>query len=151
MPYYQSPAGGRLPITMVVDQAGAPVVPPANIERGALLTRAAAAAGGNGTDQTNVNARGVTVVVDITAITGTGPTYTVTIEGKDPVSGKYFTLLASAALSAVGTTVLTVYPGCAAAANSVANLPLPRTWRVRDTIGGTTPAVTATVSAITLA
>jgi len=50
----------------------------------------------------------VTVVVDITAITGI---LTVTIQGVDQVSGKMFPLLSSAPLTAIGTTVLRVFPG----------------------------------------
>lgn len=121
-----------------------------NTATGALLTRAAADAGGNGSDQTNLYGSGLHLVIDITAITGTTPTYTVTIEGKDPTSGKYYPILASAALTAVGTTVLRVYPGFTAAANLTANDALPLTWRVKDAIGGTTPAVTATVAATVL-
>lgn len=112
-----------------------------NTETGSLVTVATSSA--NGADQTNYNARGIQVVVDITAITGTN--IVVTIQGKDPTSGKYFTLLASAALTGTGTTVLTVYPGCIAAANSVANLPLPRTWRVITT-NTAISAITATVA-----
>jgi hypothetical protein len=118
-----------------------------NTESGALITHAAASAGVNSADQVNVVARGLHLVIDITTITGTTPTLTVTIEGKDPTSGKYYTILASAALNATGTTVLKVYPGLTASANAVANDVLPRTWRVRTTIGGTTPAVTATIAA----
>lgn len=102
------------------------------------------------TNTTNANARGVMVVIDITAITGTTPTLTVVVQGFDPLSGKYFTLLASAALNAVATTLLTIYPGAAATANVSANLPLPKTWRISWTIAGTTPAVTATIGAIAL-
>lgn len=113
----------------------------------AIAALAAASAGANGADQLNLNARGLKLVIDITAITGTTPTLTVTIQGKDPVSGKYFTILASAALSATGTTVLTVYPGLTASANVTANDVLPRDWRVITAIAGTTPAVTATIGA----
>ena len=121
--------------------------PGINYDTGALLTYAAASAGTNGADQINSVGRGVKVVVNITAITGTTPTFTVTIQGKDSASGAYFTLLASAALNATGTTVLTVYPGLTAAANVTVNDVLPRTWRVITAIGGSTPAVTATVGA----
>lgn len=118
---------------------------------GALVTHTAASAGVNGADQLNFKARGVKIVVDITALAGTSPTLTVTLQGKDIASGKYYTILASAALAAVGTTVLTVYPSAATAANVSANDYLPANWRVITTIGGGTPAVTATVSASTLA
>lgn len=113
----------------------------------AVTALAAASVGANGADQLNLNARGLKLVIDITTITGTTPTLTVTIQGKDPVSGKYFTILASAALNATGTTVLTVYPGLTASANITANDVLPRDWRVITAIAGTTPAVTATIGA----
>lgn len=136
-----------------VDSAGnvVPLAQPTHSVTTALLTHAAAGAGAvNSDDQTNTRRRGLQLVIDITAITGTSPTLTVTIEGKDAVSGKYYTLLASAALSAAGTNVLRVYPGLTAAANTVANDVLPLTWRVKSVIGGTTPAVTATIAATLL-
>ncbi len=119
-------------------------------DTGALLTLTAASASVNSADQTNQASKGIKVVVDITAITGTSPTLTVTLEGKDLASGAYYTILASAALTAVGVTVLTVFPGATAVANVAANDFLPKTWRVQATIGGTTPAVTATIGASTI-
>ena len=118
-----------------------------NIDTAALINYTAAAAGTNGTDQINYNARGVKLVIDITALTGVSPTLTVTVQGKDAASGKYYTILASAALAAVATTTLEIYPGIATAANATQGVTLPRVWRVITTITGTTPAVTATVGA----
>lgn len=112
-----------------------------------LAVLAAAATSDFTTDIVNARAKGLQLVIDITAITGTTPTLVVTIQGKDPASGKYFTILASASLNATGTTVLTVYPGSATTANVSSAMPLPRTWRVSWTIAGTTPAVTATIGA----
>lgn len=114
---------------------------------GAQITHAAAAAGASGATQNDPLALGLLVLVNITAITGVGPTLTVLIEGQDEVSGAYYTILSSAALSATGLTALRVYPGIAAAANLSASDVIPLKWRVRTVIGGTTPAVTATVSA----
>ena len=112
-----------------------------------LITLTAAGAGTtNGADMKNPGCRGVQVTVDITAIGGT-PTLTVTIQGKDRVSGKYYTLLASAALGSVATTVLRVFPGAAAAANTIANDQVPEDWRVIAVVAGTTPSVTATIGA----
>ena len=54
-------------------------------------------------------------------------------EGKDPVSGNYYTLLAGVAVTTVSTNVYRVGPGLTAAANQVANYRAPRTWRVRVT------------------
>lgn len=87
-----------------------------------------------GTDLTNMAHCGVKVVVDVT--TYTAGSLTVTIQGKDRASGKYYTLLASAALAATGTTVYTVYPALTAAANVTASDVLPESWRVITAVGG---------------
>lgn len=87
----------------------------------------------NGSDQLNYQGRGVKLIIDITAVGG-GATLTVTLEGKDPITGKYFTILASAALAAQATTVLTVFPGAPVSANISANDALPRTWRVKHAV-----------------
>lgn len=120
---------------------------PVNNDLGAVVTLTAASASGNSAQFTNPQGRGVRVVVDITAITGTSPTLTVTIEGYDRASGQYYSLLASAALSATGVTELLVYPGVGVTANVSASATVPQLWRVAYTIGGTTPAVTATIGA----
>lgn len=72
--------------------------------------------------------RGLHLIVNVTA--GSGFSLTFTLQGKDPITGVYYTILASAALVATGTTVLRVYPGLTAAANLTANDVLPDTWRV---------------------
>lgn len=123
-----------------------------NTNVGPFLTLTAAAGPNvNSADLANTNHKGVKVVIDVTALAGTTPTITVTIKGKDPVSGKYYTILASAALNATGTTTLTVYPGLTPSANSTANDVLSATWRIEVVIGGTTPAVTATIAGVLLA
>lgn len=122
-----------------------------NKETGAIITHTAASAGVNGPDLDGSNHKGVLVYVHITAITGTTPTLTVTIQGKSPVSGQYHTILASAALNATGLTVLRVYPGLTAAANLTVSDIAPPTFRVITAIGGGTPAVTATITAAHIA
>lgn len=101
-----------------------------------------------GPDMDCLDRTGLLVFINITAISGTTPTLTVTVEGKDPVSGTYYTILASAALNATGMTVLKIYPALTAAANTVANDILPQTFRVKSVIGGTTPSVTATIGTV---
>lgn len=86
------------------------------------------------------------VVIDVTAITGTVPMLTVTVEGKDQNTGKYYTILVSAAISTVSTTVLRIFPGAVAAANVTANDFVPRTFRVTAAVAGTTPVVTGKIS-----
>ena len=147
MPAVNGPSGMAVTYTVYTDPVTGLPFTVTNTDTTVLGTLTAAAVGSNGADLTNLVYRGVKIVVDITTIAGTAPTLIVTIQGKDVVSGKYYTLLASAALAVTGTTVMTVYPGLIAAANLTANDVLPKTWRVITTIGGTTPAVTATVGA----
>lgn len=121
---------------------------PLNNNLGALVTLTAAASGSASPDQLNSRNRGVTVGINVTAMTGTSPALTVTVQGKDPVSGTYYTLLASPSITATGYSTLVVYPGVAVTANQSASVPLPQQWRVLTAVSGTTPAVTATVSAV---
>lgn len=100
-------------------------------------------------DQTNYHARGVIVVIDCTAVTST-PSVVFTIKGKDEASGKVWTILASAAITGTGTTVLRVFPGGTAAANLVANDSLPRTWQV-TAVHGNSDSITYSVGASLLA
>lgn len=76
-----------------------------------------------------VDYNGLHLVIDVTAINLT-PSITVTVAGVDRLSGKVYTVLASAAITAAGTTVLKVGPGLTAAANLVANDSLPPIFRV---------------------
>lgn len=73
-------------------------------------------------------ARGLHLVVDVSAIVST-PSITVTLEQQDVASGKWYPLIASAAITAVSTTVLKVYPGLPAAANASVNDVLTETVR----------------------
>jgi len=84
--------------------------------------------------------------INVTAITGTSPTLTVNIFGKD-ASGIYYLLLASAALAATGFSLLEIAPGITAVANAAANRKVPSTIRVQCVVAGTTPSVTATIGA----
>lgn len=73
-------------------------------------------------------------VIDCTAVTST-PSVVFTISGVDRLSGKVYTVLASAAITGTGTTVLRVGPGLTAAGNLVANDVLPSVIRVTATHG----------------
>lgn len=74
-------------------------------------------------------AGGVQVIVNITSA-GTG-SINVFVEGFDPASNAYFTILDSGALTTNQTKLLTVYPHVTDAANSKAGQPLTKRWRVR--------------------
>lgn len=89
--------------------------------------------------------RGIKVVLNVTAVTGTTPSATVTIQGVD-AAGITFTQLVSAAVTATGTTVLTMYPGLPNTANVMANDVLPKAFNIVLTITGTTPSFTYSLS-----
>jgi hypothetical protein len=90
-------------------------------------------------DLLNQACRGVKLYINLTSGSAS-----VTIQGKDPKSGAYWTILTSAALSTAGSlTVLTVYPGIAVSANVAASDVMPGTWRVQVV---TTLASTLTIN-----
>lgn len=99
---------------------------------GTLLASAARTATASSADQTNYNHRDLTIIVNVTSITST-PLLTVTIEGKDSISGSYYTILTSQQIAATGMTVLRVSPSAAPVSGVVANWQIPRTWRVTVT------------------
>jgi len=117
-----------------------------NIDTAAIITAVAATTTQTSADQINFNARGIKVVVNVTAISG--GSITVALQGKDAASGTYWTLLASVAVSATGAFTLTLYPGVAVTANVSASDILTRTWRVQVTPAGSTASYTVGASVI---
>lgn len=115
-----------------------------NSDTAALITAAGATTTQTSADQTNYNGRGVRVVLDMTTV-GTG-SVTLTIQGKDAASGKYYTLLAGAAVITDVTNAYEVYPGVTATANVSASTALPRVWRIVTTANNANPS-TYTVGA----
>ena len=106
------------------------------------------ASGARTTTQTitgkNYNGKGIFVVVDMTAI-GAGATWTVTIDNKDGVSGKFYTVLTGAAIAGNSTNTYRVYPGLTAVANLTVNDVITRDYRVVITVGGTAASSTFSV------
>lgn len=96
---------------------------------GTILDSAGRTATNNSEWYTNADYRGGHFIIDVTAVVSS-PSVTFTIQGYDTASGKTYTVLASAAITGTGTTVLKVYPGLTASANAVANDVLPRVWRI---------------------
>jgi hypothetical protein len=98
------------------------------------------------TDIVNYNGKGIRVWQDLTVL-GASSVCTFTIQEKDPTSGKFITILASAAtgagINSTGTAKLTVYPGLTAAANSVASDVVPVNIRIVSTV--TTAASTFSI------
>lgn len=92
------------------------------------ITGTVAASGARTTAQDwiidNEDGRALIVVINVTA-QGAAPSVVFTIQGYDPASDTVYPLLVSAAIVAVGQTVLMVSPDLVAAANTRANAILP--------------------------
>jgi len=89
--------------------------------------------------QSTPGCRGVTVVVNVTAASGTGG-LTAQYQVQDPVSGSWKTLwAATAALTAPGLAMYLLYPGAASGAGisytQVVSVPLSFNWRVNIAVG----------------
>ena len=80
-------------------------------------------------DLKNSSGKGCHVIIDMTAVTGTG-SVTPTIQGLDKASGKYYTLLVGAAIVGISTVVLRVYPDLTPSANLIADEIVPGEFRV---------------------
>jgi hypothetical protein len=110
----------------------------------------------NGAAQTNHNARGAYITILLGTVSGTTPTLQFALQ-YSPDGGTTWVGFGPAAgnLTATGQTgLLAIYPtnwsqaagsapaniASAATASLYMNAPLPRTWRITYTIGGTTPS-----------
>jgi hypothetical protein len=71
------------------------------------------------------------------------------IEGYDPTTGSWYTILTGSAIASVSTVVLRAFPGATAAANLVANDYLPDRIRFRMAVADT-DSITYQVGAILL-
>lgn len=100
----------------------------------------------NGATQTNYNASGAVIVLNMGVVSGTTPTLTAQLQGSADGGTTFFNIpgAVTASITATGVYVLAVYPGVTVAANAAVSFPLPRTWRLVYTIGGTTPSFTIT-------
>lgn len=107
----------------------------------------------NGATQTNTTGKGVQVVLNVGAVTGTSPTLVCKIQGSADGGTTWFDIpnAVTATIIATGVYGLQIYPNIAvvagvATSGTIAQISsvLPRTWRVVYTIGGTTPSFTIT-------
>lgn len=77
-----------------------------------------------------------TFIIEVTALALT-PSITITVEGLDPVSGAFYPILVSAAITTVSTNTIRVGKDFAAVTNVAANEHLPATYRLVITHGDT--------------
>ena len=96
---------------------------------GIALASAARTATVSSVDILNDLAKGVHIVLDVTAVADT-PSVVLKIEAKDPASGGYYTLLTGAAVTTVSTNIYKVYPGLTASVNAIVSDVVPKTFRV---------------------
>ena len=92
-----------------------------------------------------IHAHSLRVILDATAVAAT-PSVVVTIDAVDSLSGKFVNLLTSAAITATGTTTLTIALGVTVAANVSASTPLGDNVRITVTHGDA-DSITYSVSA----
>lgn len=101
---------------------------------------------------TAYNYRGVTLTLDATGKTGSSPTLDVKLQGRDPVSGKWYDVHGAAYTQITDDLTapryLTVYPGVAETGGQTVSDLVPRTFRVYTTISGTGAAWTLGVGAV---
>jgi len=103
----------------------------------------------NGTTITNASGRGAMFYINVSAASGTTPTLVVQLQVQDPVSTSWIDITGAATPTITGTglSMLTVCPGIVEAANTKVAQGLPRVFRFRWTIGGTTPSFTFSIGA----
>jgi hypothetical protein len=105
----------------------------------ALLTSAARTVAASTAAQSAVSHKGVCLFLDVTGNAGATKTLSITIEGKDPISGNYVTLydFGVVVTNATGTFACILYPGlldadlATAAFGKSGNL--PHAWRATVT------------------
>lgn len=108
---------------------------------------------GNGATQTNSSAKGVLVVINLGAVTGTTPTAVFKLQGSADGGTTWLDIpgATTASLIATGVYAIEIYPALTTTAGvatsgtiAMSNTILPRTWRVVWTLGGSTPSFTIT-------
>jgi hypothetical protein len=109
----------------------------ANVDNVTILASAARTTTTTSADFTNNNARGVLIAIDTTVLPGSAVSNVVTVNGKDPVSGKYnpTSIITSTTIVGISTVFLYIYPGITTSANVAVSMVLPRTFQVKVTAG----------------
>ena len=71
------------------------------------------------------NTTGGAFIINVSAVTAS-PSVVFTVKGQDPASGVTWDILASAAITGTGTTVLRIHPSLTGSANTIAKDFLPK-------------------------
>lgn len=100
-------------------------------------------------DFTNYGYKGASFMINISAVSGTGPAMDIKIQAKDETSGNWWDI-PGAIIGEWGSIQLwrlTIYPGISPISNTNINDVLPRTYRVAYNVYGTEPTITFSVTA----
>ena len=142
------PVSGTVTATVGTSISGG-TISPLTVAGVTIEASAARATTANGTTITNASARGAMFYVNVTAASGTTPTLVAQLQVQDPVSLGWVDIVGAATPTITGTglSMLTVCPGIVEAANTKVAQGLPRVFRFRWPIGGTTPSCTVSIGA----
>jgi len=118
-----------------------------NMKFTAALSGARSTSSNSGTVSAVPGSKGVHLVLDITAASGTTPTLDVKVQRYDGASSKWVDLpsAAFAQKTSTGTSDLTIYPGIAETANVSVSDVIGDEILIVWTIGGTTPSFTFSI------
>lgn len=142
------PVSGTVTATVGTSITGG-TISPLTVAGLTIETSAARTTTANGTTITNASGRGAMFYINVSAASGTTPTLVVQLQVQDPVSTSWIDITGAATPTITGTglSMLTVCPGISEAANTKVAQGLPRVFRFRWTIGGTTPSFTFSIGA----
>lgn len=142
------PVSGTVTATVGTSITGG-TISPLTVAGLTIETSTARTTTANGTTITNASGRGAMFYINVSAASGTTPTLVVQLQVQDPVSTSWIdvTGAATATITTTGLSMLTVCPGISEAANTKVSQGLPRVFRFRWTIGGTTPSFTFSIGA----
>jgi len=119
-----------------------------------VLPSATRTVDGSSAYQTNFNARGVLLFLQITAVSGTfaaGEGLKLWVGARNPATGIERTILSPIGpFTTVAAEQMLIYPGATdidACIEKENDIPLPRTWRVTYSITGTNPSFTFSIGA----
>jgi hypothetical protein len=144
----QTTVSGTITATVGTSTTGG-VISPLTVAGVSVEASTAKTVTATGTTITNNSANGLMLFVNVSVVSGTSPTLAVRLQVQDPVSALWVDVpgAATASITTVSTTLLTVATGVTPVANVAVNYPVPRVYRVAWTIGGTTPSFTFSVGA----
>lgn len=132
--------------------AAVAVISYAQTPRKVVLATSAARTATFNSEELSVAERGIHLVLNVTASSGTTPTLDVKLQRKDQESGQWVDLPSAsfAQKTGTGTDDLVVYPGIAETANRSVSDHIGGVIRAVFTIGGTTPSFTFSLAGFLL-